>query len=108
MNPIGKINNCGVFAQAHYIAFRGKYKNLFIKQVFFDRSQVVVVVSIASFLLPLHQLTKPIKPLLISGRWGSTFFVLPMSCNAEFRYTMHPWSANLNLNGSMPADDRSM
>ena len=65
MNPIGDPLR-GSLAQTDH--FGGKHKHLLVKEVFLDGRQVIVMVVGTAFLLPIHQLPKPVEPLGVTSR----------------------------------------
>ena len=61
VNAVGKVHGGGPLAQADHIAIGGEHKHLVIKEVFFDRAQIVVVVLAPFFFLPINQLPEPVE-----------------------------------------------
>ena len=109
MDAEREIHRGGTLAQADHLAFGGEHKHLLVKQVFLDRGEVVVVVVVAAFLLPIHQLPQPVEALGVTGgSRGTALFVFPVGGDAEFRHLMHFRGADLHLDRPMTTDHRRM
>ena len=106
VNAISEINGGCPLAQTEHIALRGKDEHLLVKQVFLDRGEVVVVIVVAAFLLPIHQLTQPVEPLRIAAAAGrrAAFLVFPVGRNPEFGHMVHLKCADLHFDRAMPTD----
>ena len=109
VNAVSKVHGGGTLAQADHIAIGGEHKHLVVKEVFFDRAQIVVVVLAPFFLLPINQLPEPVEAgHLIAVSRRAALFVFPVGGNAVLSHFMHFAGADLHFNRPMPADHRGM